>query len=206
MPTPPEQFVAALQRHAPDFGVELADEHIGKLQDYYSLLLKWNARLHLVAPCSPEEFATRHVLESLILLKHLPANTTVADIGSGAGLPIIPCLIARDHLQAALIEASQKKAVFLREALRLVDGADRASVLNRRFEEMATPEVNFVTCRALDQFTELLPAIIEWAPPDATFLFFVGDTLRRRVEAILSAIQLERIPLSDGRFVVIGRR
>jgi 16S rRNA (guanine527-N7)-methyltransferase len=206
MPTPREQFAAALQLHADDFGVELASEHIVKLEDYYSLLLKWNARLHLTAPCSPGEFATRHVLESLVLAKHLPINARVADIGSGAGLPIIPCLIFRGDLHATLIEASQKKSVFLNEALRLAQAADRATVLNARFEDTPTPNVDFVTCRALDKFSALLPAMIEWTPADATLMLFVGDLLRNRVEATLRAIQVKQIPLSDSRFLVVGRR
>ena len=86
--------------------------NVEQLGAFYSLLTHWNDRLHLVAPCSPEEFATRHVLESLMLLKHLPQDAKIADIGSGAGLPIIPCLLARPDLQATLIESSQKKSVF----------------------------------------------------------------------------------------------
>ena len=83
------RFTIALQQNAEEFDVELTTPAIERLQSYYALILKWNERLHLVGPCSPEEFATRHVLESLLLLRHLPTNASVADIGSGAGLPIV---------------------------------------------------------------------------------------------------------------------
>ena len=205
MPTPTEQFAAALKLHAHDFAVELAAEQIAVLQDYFALLLKWNPRLHLVAPCTPEQFATRHALEALLLLKHLPLSATLADIGSGAGLPIIPCLIVRDDLRAGLIEASQKKCVFLEEALRTVQREDRAAVLNCRFETAAAPDAEFVTCRALDKFEELLPSIINWAPVGATFLFFVGDAVKARIERKLTNTQVERVPLSEKRFLVIAR-
>jgi len=206
MPTPTEQFAAALELHAPDFGMELASEHVAKLQDYYALLLKWNPRLHLVAPCTPAEFATRHVLESLVLLKHLPLNAEAADIGSGAGLPIIPCLIARDDLRASLIETSQKKCVFLKEVLRSVQREDRAMVLNARFEALTAPDAQFITCRALEKFEELLPAIIRWAPYDATFLFFAGSSLKEKIEALLTDTRAVKIPQSENRFLVIGRQ
>jgi 16S rRNA (guanine(527)-N(7))-methyltransferase RsmG len=205
MPTPTEQFAAALELHAPDFRVALAADDIAKLQGYYALLLKWNSRLHLVAPGRSEEFATRHVLESLLLLKHLPLNATVADIGSGAGLPIIPCLTVREDLRAMLFEASQKKCVFLKEAVRLVQSSGRATVMNSRFETVGTPDVQFVTCRALDKFEELLPVMIEWAPRDATFLFFVGERLKDRIEVLLTETEVKKIPQSDQRFLVIGR-
>ncbi|HEV8589484.1 MAG TPA: RsmG family class I SAM-dependent methyltransferase, partial [Pyrinomonadaceae bacterium] len=156
MPTATEQLAAALKLSAPEFELELEPEHIKKLQDYYSLILKWNPRLHLVAPCSPEEFAVRHILESLILLKYLPLNVRVADIGAGAGLPLIPCLLVRDDLHALLIEASRKKAVFLKEAVRAIQPVGRTRVLNARFEDLPSPDAQFITCRALDKFSELL--------------------------------------------------
>lgn len=206
MPTPNERFAAALKVHADDFGVELAVDEIAKLQDYYALLLKWNPRLHLVAPSTPEEFATRHLLEALLLLKHLPPHATVADIGSGGGLPIIPCLIVRDDLRASLLEASQKKCVFLKEALRTAGLDDRAVVLNRRFETAPPPDVQFVTCRALDRFGELLPTMIEWAPPETTFLFFVGEAVKAQIQKKLTNTQVESVPLSQKRFLVSARQ
>src|SRR6266542_2110635 len=123
MPMPIDRLSQALKDHAGDFAVRLRDEDIARLSGYYALLMKWNPRLHLVAPCSPEEFATRHILESLMLLRHLPINARVADVGSGAGLPVIPCLLVRRDLQITLIESSQKKIIFLREALRDISGS-----------------------------------------------------------------------------------
>ena|SRR5437660_6718900 len=110
------EFTNALERNASSFGVELSGAGIAQLASYYELLLRWNPRLHLVAPCSAIEFAMRHVLESLLLATHLPNNARVVDVGSGAGLPVIPCLVARSDLRATLIESSPKKTVFLREA------------------------------------------------------------------------------------------
>src|ERR1041385_4157166 len=103
------RFEQSLVSNMGSFDLDLPAETVTLLGEYYSLLIRWNDRLHLVAPCSPEEFATRHVLESLMLLRHLPQGAKIADIGSGAGLPIIPCLIARRDLDATLIESSQKK-------------------------------------------------------------------------------------------------
>src|SRR5687768_13503430 len=114
------RFEQSLITNMGSFDLDLSTETLAQLGEFYSLLTRWNERLHLVAPCSPEEFATRHVLESLLLLKYLPHEAKIADIGSGAGLPIVPCLIVRPDLEATLIESSQKKAVFLREAISAV--------------------------------------------------------------------------------------
>src|SRR5947207_5674331 len=130
-----DEFTSALAESAPLYGVRLSAQAIQQLQDYYELLMFWNARLHLVAPCSPAEFATRHVLESLLAVEYLSENARVVDVGSGAGLPIIPCLIARADIRATLIESSKKKAVFLREAVRRLGVNERAKVIGERFEE-----------------------------------------------------------------------
>jgi len=181
------------------FDLDLSGETLTQLGEFYSLLTHWNERLHLVAPCSPEEFATRHVLESLMLLKHLPQNAKIADIGSGAGLPIIPCLLARPDLQATLIESSQKKSVFLREALNQLG---RPSVIiNKPFEQVEPPDVSFVTCRALDQFMNKISFMLDWAPIGSTLLLYGGDSLREK----LHKVRFEQflIPSSDKRFLFV---
>jgi len=189
-----ERFEQTLSSRMASYGLGLSPETLTQLTEYYRLLARWNDRLHLVGPCAPEEFATRHVLESLLLLKHLPPDAKIADVGSGAGLPIIPCLIARADLEATLIESSQKKAVFLREALNAV--SRKATIIARRFEEIEAPAVEFVSCRALDQFTTKLPELIEWAPEGATLLLFGGEGLLPNAKGIL-------IPESDRRYLFV---
>jgi 16S rRNA (guanine527-N7)-methyltransferase len=205
METTVAEFEKAVSREAAAFDLTLTQSQIQRLMDYFALVMKWNARLHLIAPCSPKEFAVRHVLESLLLLKHLPLNASIVDVGSGAGLPAIPCLLARDDIVATLIESSQKKGVFLREALRAVSPSGRGHLTVARFEDVLSPSADFLTCRALDRFSEILPRLIQWAPPDATLLLFAGVKVRKRIESLFSGVQVELIPQSEQRFLLIAR-
>ena len=197
------KFRETLKGAAPDYNVVLTKETLDGLSQYYDLLSFWNARVHLVAPCSPQEFATRHILESLVLLKHLPTPANVAEVGAGGGLPIVPCLIVRPDLRAILIESAQKKAVFLREALTQTHTSARASVINERFENVPTPAVGFVTCRALERFEEMLPHLFEWAPPKATMLLFGAKRLETRIEQLGFSSSAELMPRSQGRFLFV---
>ena len=201
--SPTKKFRETLEIEAAAYGVTLAPAALDGLEKYYELLNVWNARVHLVAPCSPQEFATRHILESLILLKHLPNEASIAEVGAGAGLPIVPCLIVRPDLRAVLIEASQKKAVFLREALSHTAISKRASVIAERFENVATPAVSFITCRALERFEEMLPHLLEWTPAKATLLLFGGKRLERRIESLGFVSTAELMPQSKARFLFI---
>ena len=189
----------ALRREGATYGVELSNDALGQLGQYYALVQKWNPRLHLVAPCPPEEFATRHVLESLTALQYVSPHARIADIGSGAGLPIIPCLIVRRDLSAALIEASPKKAIFLREAITQLEL--NAEVTASRFESILPPPVGYVTCRALESFGSMLATILEWAPKEAKFLLFGGDSIGSQLQKLGRHFTADQMPRSDGRYL-----
>ena len=196
------EFRSALVAKAEIYNVTLTPKVLEGLVDYFLLLSEWNPRLHLVAPCSPREFATRHVLESLLLLSYLPLSAAVADIGSGAGLPIVPCLAARPDLQATLFESARKKAVFLREALKLTKSA-ASKVVAERFEKVQAPPVDFITCRALEKFDTMLRLLIDWSPPQATLLLFGSENLRRKMEEYKLVYTPIKIPQSKNRFIFV---
>ena len=197
------EFTEALENNAAAYGVKFTPDDLNGLSKYYELLQVWNSRLHLVAPVSPEEFATRHVLESLLLLEYLPKGARVADIGSGAGLPIIPCLIVRPDLEAVLIEASKKKAVFLREALSQTPNSQAAKVVAGRFENISAPHVGFITCRALERFQKMLPQLFKWVPTNSTLLLFGGEELGGEIKNSGLPITTLLLPNSKRRFLFV---
>lgn len=196
-------FFNSIRKYQSEFDLNLPDDKIEILADYYELIQEHNEILHLVAPASTEEFVIRHILESLTLLEFLPKNARFADIGTGAGLPSIPCLIVRDDLYGFLIESKMKKAFFLEEALKNFGLEMRAKILNRQFEELETPDVSFVTCRALDKFTKKLPKILRWAKGNK-ILFFGGDSLGEEFEKANVDFEKRLIPMSKKRFLFIA--
>lgn len=198
-----ESFVAAIFKHQAAFGIQLSQDKVTALADHYDLVIEDNDRLHLVAPCSPDEFATRHVLESLTLLKFLPENTRIVDVGTGSGLPLIPCLIVRPDLFGYLIESKQKKAAFLDNVVTRCGLSDRAEVINKQFAEVQRPDVSFVTCRALDKFTEKLTQILKWSG-DAKLLLFGGPALRDAMNAKGIRVETILLPLSEQRYLLVS--
>lgn len=90
-----------------------------RLLAYLALIQKWNRVYNLTAIRDPVAMVTHHLLDSLAVVPHLAEGRetlTIADVGSGAGLPGIPLALARPDWQITLNDRSSKKAAFLRQA------------------------------------------------------------------------------------------
>ncbi|MFV0388422.1 MAG: 16S rRNA (guanine(527)-N(7))-methyltransferase RsmG [Pyrinomonadaceae bacterium] len=199
------ELVTALRTHQAEFGVELSDEAIKRLDFYYEGVMKNNELLHLVGKSTPKEFALRHILESLFALQFLPNKAYFADLGTGAGLPGIPCLIVREDLRGILIESKQKKTDFLNKAVRLLQIKSRTEVLLSQFDEAPNPGVSHVMCRAIDGFSKKVPRILRWAP-EANVILFAGNNVKSVLKRDKVKVEEKLIPNSEQRFIYFIER
>ncbi len=201
----PSELAAAICKHQAAFGLELSSESLRLFDLYYELLLEHNPILHLTGPMNAEEFAIRHILESLMLLKYLPEKARFADVGSGGGLPSIPCLLVREDLSAVMIESKAKKAEFLNAAAEALGIRGRVNVVNQQFEEALGLSFDAVTCRALDKLTQKLPKLVKWGR-GSEMLLFGGPLLADKLAELNLRFEAELLPLSQRRYLyVVGK-
>lgn len=106
---------ADLESGLDSMGLQTAAEARGKLLAFIDLLLKWNRVYNLTALREPETVLTRHIFDSLSVLRYLP-NGSMLDVGSGGGLPGIPLAICDPSRAVTLLESNQKKSAFQRQA------------------------------------------------------------------------------------------
>jgi len=108
----------ALERGLGELRLALPSGTIDKLLAYLELLAKWNQTYNLTAIREPLQAVSHHLLDSLAVLRELSTFAgTLADVGSGGGLPGIPIAIAEPARQVTLNDASEKKCAFLRQAV-----------------------------------------------------------------------------------------
>lgn len=128
-------FAEALRKHLDVLQVELSPRQIKHLEQHFHLLSQWNKVLNLTRIENLEETIQRHYCESLFLGAYLPKKALrIADLGSGAGFPGVPVAVIRPDCQMTLVEAHQRKSVFLREATREMENVQ---VFPQRVEEVA---------------------------------------------------------------------
>jgi len=123
------------------------------LLEYVALLARWNATYNLTAVRDPREMVGKHLLDSLAMHAFVDdiaaAGGSLADLGTGAGLPGIPLAIAKPGLRVVLVESNGKKVRFMREAVRKL-GLANVEVVESRIEAYDAPgRFDAITARAL---------------------------------------------------------
>lgn len=156
-------------------------ETLDRLAAYVTLLQSWNERINLVGRNTMGDIWRRHILDSAQLYPLLPARTRVlVDLGSGAGVPGL-VLAIMGVPEVHLIESDQRKAAFLREAVRVTGVA--AQVHPERIEKLPGFAADVITARALADLTSLLELSEKFRQPRTLCLFLKGELAREELEA-----------------------
>ena len=130
------------------YGFPLTTHQVTQLIRYRDELLRWNTRVNLTAITDDNEIIHKHFLDSLSVLEHitLRADDSVIDIGTGAGFPGVVLKIYVPGIRLTLVEASEKKASFLKflisqlqlnETVSVAVLAERAEVCARQRTHIA---------------------------------------------------------------------
>jgi 16S rRNA (guanine527-N7)-methyltransferase len=157
--------------------LHVSRESWARVETFVALLLQWQQRINLISPASIPFIWERHVIDSLQLLPLLPTDAkSVADLGSGSGFPALPLAIA-SGLEFHLYESNNKKAAFLREALRVTGckGQVHGERLTGKAPAHGMPRVDVVTARALAPLNELLELAHPLMKNGAQALFLKGQ-------------------------------
>lgn len=139
---------------------KLLDEHLKgavleRMVRYAELLERWSAKHNLVRFAEPEELVDRHLVDALAGARLLVGQGRLLDVGSGAGLPGVPLLIARPRWRGVLLEPRQKRWAFLKLVIREL-GLD-AEAVDQRYQCLPDDACfDLVTARAVGGRNELL--------------------------------------------------
>jgi 16S rRNA (guanine527-N7)-methyltransferase len=160
---------------------------------YLALLDRWNRTYNLTAVRDPREMVALHLLDSLAMQPHVAGIATLADLGTGPGLPGIPLAIATPGLQVTLVESNGKKARFLREAVRQLR-LDNARVAECRAEALDEPgQYQAITARALATLPDILAVGGHLLAPGGRLLAMKGVRPDDEIAALPPGWQVETI-------------
>ena len=141
------ELVEKLAAAITELGLVITADQQQQLLQYLSLLYKWNKAYNLSGLQKLDEMLVLHVIDSLAVLPFFTANT-IADIGTGAGLPGMVLAICKPEAELFLIDSNSKKTRFLFQAATAL-GLRNVHAVHARAEGYAIPaQVAIVTSRA----------------------------------------------------------
>lgn len=207
--TLPADVVASLEQGLA--AMSLPADLAGPLLQYLALLDRWNKTYNLTAIRDPGQMVTRHLLDSLAMAPFFSTGT-LADLGTGPGLPGIPLAITHPGLQVTLVESNGKKCRFMREAVRKL-GLSNARVAESRAEALDEPAAyDNLTARAMDTLAGIIAVGGHLLRPGGRLLAMKGVVPHEEIAALPAGWQVESItPLQvpglvgERHLVVVGR-
>jgi 16S rRNA (guanine527-N7)-methyltransferase len=144
---------ARLEQGIAELGLTVPAEALPRLLDYQALLERWNVAYNLTAVRDPAEMITRHLLDSLAILPYVQ-GATLADLGTGPGLPGIPLAIVAPGREILLVDSNGKKVRFLREAIRALK-LEGVRAVQSRVEDVQG-QFDCITARAFASLADML--------------------------------------------------
>lgn len=166
-------------------GLSLSASQIGSFELYAAELKKWNNKVNLTAITKDSEIAVKHFVDSLSLAPYITASDRLLDIGSGAGLPIIPLKIIMPETSMLSVDAVAKKINFQRHIIRILN-LQNIEAVHARIEDLHkthSQTFSVITSRAftrLDRFVSLAAPLLS---DDGVLIAMKGELAEGEIAA-----------------------
>ncbi len=155
---------------------------------YATILATRGVERGLIGPREVPRLWSRHLVNCAVVAQEatddLPVGCTVADVGSGAGLPGIVWAIVRPDLRVTLIEPLLRRATFLEEVVAELELADQVEVVRARAEDVAPRTFDVVTARAVARLPQLLAWTLPLTTPGGRVLALKGSAATTEVDEV----------------------
>ncbi len=145
-------------------GIEISEEQAEKYLKLYEFLVEYNENVNLTAITEFSDVIIKHFVDSVLpfTMIEIKEGSSFIDVGTGAGFPSIPFMIYRNDLKGTLLEALNKRCVYLEKACELV--GVRATIVHGRAEDYAKEKrgcFDIATARAVAS----MPVLSEYCMP-----------------------------------------
>jgi 16S rRNA (guanine527-N7)-methyltransferase len=175
-------------KHLQDLGITLSKQQLEQFETYYELLVEWNEKMNLTGITERGAVYEKHFYDSLTLAKAVSFTdqSSLADIGSGAGFPSIPLAIVYSHLQVTIIDALSKRIGFLNEVTSQL-GLKQVNCLHSRAEDAARMKehrdhYDVVTARAVARLAVLNEFCLPFVRTGGVFIAMKGSDIEAELD------------------------
>ena len=174
-----------------ELGIELSESQINQFNRYYELLIEYNKVMNLTRIVDYEEVLEKHFYDSLTMCNKVDLNnSSLVDIGAGAGFPCIPLKIAYPTLNITVVDSLTKRMTFLETVIKEL-GLKDIKCLAKRGEDFAKlhrEEFDYVTARAVARLNILDEICLPLVKINGYFIALKGNDGLVEIEECKDAI------------------
>jgi len=175
-----------------DITRELYGAGFPSLNRYVDILSTTAVEWGLLGPREADRLWDRHILNSAALSELIPSNSSVADVGSGAGLPGIPVALLRPDLEVTLVEPLLRRSTFLTQTVEALGIEDRVKVVRSRAEDHSQ-RYDVVVSRAVAPLDRLIGWCNRLRAADGVILALKGSSAADEVGAARHELKSARL-------------
>lgn len=175
--------------------ISLSEVQLEKFETYARVLVEWNEKINLTAITEPKEMAVKHFIDSLTVLKavDIKNNSSIIDVGTGAGFPSVPLKIVRDDIKLTLLDSLNKRINFLNQLCIELD--IKAETIHSRAEDAGRNQsyresFDISISRAVANLPSLCEYCIPFVKKGGSFIAMKGKDGLAELEAAKNAIKL----------------
>ncbi len=208
-----------LKEYAKDFGVNLSENALESFDKYAAELVETNKVMNLTAITEPDEIVIKHFVDSLALLKYvdIPEGAKLIDVGTGAGFPGVPLLIAKNGIELTLLDSLSKRLGFLESVLD--ECSLSATLVHARAEDAGKDAelretFDFAAARAVAPLNVLCEYCLPFVKVGGYFAALKGngeetETAKNAVSLLggeIESVVSYKLPNNDPRSIVIIKK
>ena len=187
-----EEFSNEFVKQAERMNIEINDSKIKKFYEYMNLLIEWNDKINLTAITEPKEIIVKHFIDSILAAKYIKDNSSIIDVGTGAGFPGIPLKICNDSYKITLLDSLNKRTIFLQEVVNKL-GLDNVEVIHGRAEDYAQDKkyremYDCAISRAVAPLNILLEYLVPYTRVDGSIIAMKGSNAEQELIEAKNAI------------------
>ena len=190
-----EKIAEYIRKNTKQVGIGLVTNQVEKFVKFYQMVIEENKKVNLTRIVEPMEFAIKHIVDSLLVLKAgIPIGQSGIDIGSGAGFPGIPIAITQPTQRIVLVDSLAKRVRFLDSVKNELD-LGKVEVVHARAEDLAhenhyREKFDWVTARAVASLPSLLELCTPFVKVGGVFLAMKGQNVDEEIASAAKVCKL----------------